>query len=288
MRKIGFIFLFLVLNINMIFAKNTKLHITETNYQGKPHFIIETKFITWYFDREGGGFSRMIDRDGNDWITFKREPWGMYPESAASAFRGIPNLVFKSDDGGAGHPGHEKCVSRLEGDKIITESKSGKWKWRWTFSDQHALLEIMQTDPAQPYWFLYEGTPGGKYSPGDYYFGTSAAGPETQLPDFWKGHITTGIFNWMYAGSLTCNRTFYMVQLTPDDKTDMVSFLGNTKEGVESPDGMTVFGFGRDDKGNPLLSGNHQFVVGFYPEKVIQKRKHQAFSKYITKQFKIE
>ncbi len=294
MMKYIRIFLFLMVLISAFpvlnSAKNQsqKPVFTETIYEGKPHFVIETKEITWYFDREGGGFSRMIDRDGNDWITFKREPWGIYPESAASAFRGVPNLVFKSDDGGAGHPGHEKCVSLLEGDKIVSESKSGKWKWCWEFFADYATLEILKTDENQPYWFLYEGTPGGKYSPEDYWFGTSVSGIETQLPDFWKGQITTGNFNWMYAGSLTCDRTFYMLQLTPDDKTDMVSFLGNTKEGVESPDGMTVFGFGRDDKGNPLLTGNHQFVVGFYPEKVSQKKQHQRFSKYIAKQFNLK
>jgi hypothetical protein len=293
MKKIRF-FSFLVVILLAFSIQNSakdhqhKCQITETTYEGKPHFVIETKEITWYFDKEGGGFSRMIDHDGNDWITFKREPWGMYPESAASAFRGIPNMVFKGDDGGAGHPGHEKCNSWLEGDKIITESKSGKWKLQWTFFDDHALLEIMQADPAQPYWFLYEGSPGGKYSPMDYCFGTSAGGPETQLPDFWKGQITTGNFSWMYAGSNTSERTFFMAQLTPDDKTDMVSFLGNTNEGIASPDGMTVFGFGRDDKGNALLTGNHKFVVGFYPEKVTDTKQHQRFSKYIAKEFKVK
>ncbi|TNF43435.1 MAG: hypothetical protein EP310_04550 [Bacteroidetes bacterium] len=271
-----------------VLAKDTnKVHFKETIYEGKPHFIIETKDITWYYDIEGGGFSRMIDADGNDWISFKREPWGEYPASAASAFRGIPNLVFKSDDGGAGHPGHEKCNSWLESEKIITESKSGKWKWCWTFFDDHALLEILKTDCNQPYWFLYEGTPGGNYMPMNYYFGTSSGGPETNLPDYYKNNILTGNFQWMYAGSNAIPNIFYMLQLIPDDKTDMLSFLGNTPEGLKSPDGMTVFGFGRDDKGNSLLTGNQKFVVGFYPEKVDSKKQHQRFSGYIAKQLKL-
>ena len=55
-------------------GKPKKLSFEETTYEGKPHFVIEIKEITWYFDKEGGSFSRMIDRDGNDWISFKREP----------------------------------------------------------------------------------------------------------------------------------------------------------------------------------------------------------------------
>jgi hypothetical protein len=265
--------------------KKSKIQYEETIYENKPHFIIKTKSITWYFDKEGGGFSRMIDKERNDWISFKREPWNEYPASAASAFRGIPNLVFKSDDGGAGHPGHEKCNSAIEGNKIITKSKSGNWKWSWEFFDDYARLEILKTDPNQPYWFLYEGTPGGKYTPADYYFGTSKTPTTTELPDFYKGTNIFGNFQWIYCGSQKLENTFYMVHLQSDEETDMAGFLGNTTEGLNSPDGMTVFGFGRDEKGNPLLTGNQKFVVGFYPQKVSENDDLQKLTKYIQRFF---
>lgn len=263
--------------------KKSKIQFEETIYENKPHVVVKTKSITWYFDKEGGGFSRMIDKEGNDWISFKREPWGEYPASAASAFRGIPNLVYKSDDGGAGHPGHEKCNSVIEGNKIITQSKSGNWKWSWEFFDDYALLEILKTDENQPYWFLYEGTPGGKYAPADYYFGTSKTQTTTELPDFYKGTNIFDNFQWIYCGSKKQDRTFYMLQLTPDEETDMAGFLGNTTEGLNSPDGMTVFGFGRDENGNPLLTGKHKFIVGFYSEIVSENDDFQKFTKYIQR-----
>lgn len=265
---------------------NKKLTTTETIYEGKPHIVVKTKSITWYFDKEGGGLSRMIDKEGNDWISFKREPWGEYPASAASAFRGIPNLVYKSDDGGAGHPGHKKCNSVIEGNKIVTQSKSGNWKWSWEFFDDYALLEILKTDENQPYWFLYEGTPGGKYAPADYYFGTSKTQTTTELPDFYKGTNIFDNFQWIYCGSKKQDRTFYMLQLTPDEETDMAGFLGNTTEGLNSPDGMTVFGFGRDENGNPLLTGKHKFIVGFYPEKVIEDDGDKRLSNYLQQKLK--
>ena len=74
------------------------IEITEDNYAGAPHFIVKTKKATYYLDKEGGGLSRLIDFYGNDWINFKRYPWEIYPESASSSYRGIPNLVFESDN----------------------------------------------------------------------------------------------------------------------------------------------------------------------------------------------
>lgn len=51
---------------------------------------------------------------------------------------------------------------------------------------------------------------------------------------------------------------------------------------------MTVFGFGRDDKGNAFLTGQQKFVVGFYPKKIAGKKQHQKFSGYLEKLFKIK
>ncbi len=104
------------------------IRVSEATYEGSPHYIIKTRSATYWFDRHGGGLSRMIDRDGNDWIAFKREPWNKIPESAASSYRGIPNAVYQGEDGGCGHPGWDKCESNFEAPNVIrTVSKSGKW-----------------------------------------------------------------------------------------------------------------------------------------------------------------
>lgn len=42
----------------------------------------------------------------------------------------------------------------------------------------------------------------------------------------------------------------------------MMSYLGNSEEGAGSPDGMTVFGFGRGPDTQPLLTGKHSFLIG--------------------------
>jgi hypothetical protein len=257
-----------------------KVVISETEYEGRPHYRIGTEDITWYYDMSGGGFSRMIDREGRDWISFRMEPWGIYPDAAASSFRGIPNLVFGGSDDGAGHPGHDRCISREEGGRIVTESKSTKWQWRWTFESDHARLQMEQTDPDRNYWFLYEGVPGGHFTPDSYYFGTSEHRPSDRLPDFYRGETASGNIRWIYAGDTNSQNTFYMIQCRPDSLEDVWGYLGSTEDGLESSDGMTVFGFGRNLQTEPLLSGSGEFVVGMYPGQIRTSDDHELFSRF--------
>lgn len=58
------------------------------------HYRIRTPTATYLLDSASGGLSSMTDVEGHDWIGFRPEPWGAYPASAASAYRGVPNLVF--------------------------------------------------------------------------------------------------------------------------------------------------------------------------------------------------
>src|SRR5690606_6555565 len=94
--------------------------IGEAEYAGRPHFRIVTTGATWFYDRAGGGFARIVDRDGRDWIAFGKTPTGG-PAAAAGSYRGLPNALLGRDnpDVGAGHPGKDKCVSSREGAELI-------------------------------------------------------------------------------------------------------------------------------------------------------------------------
>ncbi|MEM9141431.1 MAG: VCBS repeat-containing protein [Bacteroidota bacterium] len=258
--------------------------IQEGNYGNRPHFIIKTNTAIYYYDIAGGGFSRILDVFGNDWIGYRAEPWNQYPASAASAFRGLPNLVFASKkDMGAGHPGHDKCVSEFVApNKIYTRTKSGLWEWQWTFCADHAKLEILHTEDDVPYWFLYEGTPGGQYAPSESFYSSDLYGPQSDVPDFYLGKIDFKPFRWAYFGRRNVDATFFVAQLQKDRALGMMSYLGNTKKGASSPDGMTVFGFGRGPDTKPLLYGKHSFIIGMMDFEVRSRPGHQKMAKHIN------
>lgn len=236
--------------------------ISEFNYLGRPHFRIETFTSTYFYDRSGGGFSSIRDGEGLEWIGFKPGN-GVVPESAAADFRGIPNLVFRGEDNGSGHPGFENCISELvASDRIRTVSKSGLWEWQWTFTDQGALLEVIRTDTTRNYWFLYEGTPGGTYQPDLQFWGNSQDGHRNDAPPIGSDQCGTGAWQWAYFGHQDVKRCFYVAHLTPDQLTDNFSYMGSSAEGISSPDGMVVFGFGRDGS-TPLMKGSNKFFIGF-------------------------
>lgn len=236
--------------------------ISEQMYLGRPHFRIETRTACYLYDRAGGGFSSIRDRANVEWVGFKPGE-GRVPESAAADFRGLPNLVFRGRDNGSGHPGFDNCISELvSSDRIRTISKSGHWEWTWSFSDEGALLEIIKTDTSRYYWFLYEGTPGGSFCPQKQFWGTSTLGHRTEAPAIGTDQTATGIWNWAYFGHGEGTYCLYILQLTPDHLRDSFSYMGSGPEGIDSADGMVVFGFGREGS-EPLMSGPNRFLISF-------------------------
>lgn len=266
---------------------SAQITITTTTYEGREHFLITTPGAVYYYDRAGGGFSRMIDSERKDWIAFKTEPWDTYPASAASAFRGIPNLVFRSDDAGAGHPGHNQCTSQqINKHTIRSTSNSGKWQWTWQFFDHYAQLNVQEVDPEHAFWFLYEGTPGGEFAPAQQYFGTDQGGPKTDQLDYFAGEKLFDQFRWAYFGHRASNRILYVAQLHPDEHDDTFAYLGNSESGIQSTDGMVVFGFGRTEGARPLMKNPNSFLLGFYEKQITTTKEHRRFAKRIRKRLR--
>lgn len=278
-RHLTTAFIFLILALPAL-----GIEITEDSFAGTPHFIIKTKKATYYLDKEGGGLSRMIDIYGNDWIGFKREPWEIYPESASSSYRGIPNLVFKSEDGGAGHPGHKKCYSFLVNENtILTISKSGKWQWRWIFYENYATISIEKVDHEHKYWFLYEGPIAGEFKPEHQYWGTNLGGPRREINDFYKGNKIFANWLWAYFGDDRVKQILFIAMEKPDRQIDVLGFLGNSTKGIASEDGMVVFGFGRQGNAQPQLTDPHNtFYIGFLKRKVKSQGGHESVAKDIA------
>ena len=241
-----------------------QIHISEVDIEDRPHFKIETPSATYLLDRPGGGLSQLIDTEGLDWIAFRKDPLNTFPDSAAAGYRGLPNLLFgsKNPEAGAGHPGFDRCLTECVSTNVLrTQTHSGNWEWFWHFSETHVTLTMTKTDPAYPFWFLYEGPVGGKWSPQTHFYGTDSDGPQTNRPD--QSTQRFGRWQWLYVGDTSVKRGLLLLQRRPDELDDTYWYLGSTSLGINSPNGMAVFGFGRGKGTQPLLSSaNLQFRFG--------------------------
>ncbi|MGK7393710.1 MAG: hypothetical protein ACNS62_04020 [Candidatus Cyclobacteriaceae bacterium M3_2C_046] len=276
------------LNLLMVFLFlghwSAAVEIKDTVYLKRPHFVINTATATYLYDIRGGGFSAIIDQEGRDWIGFKTAEEDKYPESAATSFRGLPNFVFRSEEGGVGHPGFNKCKSFKIGNDIIkTESRTGKWQWLWVFKETHALVYLSKVAPDHPYWFLYEGTIAGRFDPKNQYWGTNTQGRQQKKPDHQQEQLYDH-WKWAFFGDNEAKKVFYVAMEKNDKHLDTFSFLGASDRGLQSDDGMVVFGFGRDKDATPLMNrSGEKFYIGFFDKKVKNKGRFKKLKEHINR-----
>lgn len=255
----------------------SSVRIEVGQHEGRQQFVVKTASATWHYDRAGGGFSRLIDRDGKDWIGFRKDPLSKYPASAAAGYRGIPNCIFRGPDKGAGHPGFDQCVSEVVApNQIRTTSKSGKWAWTWTFGESTARFRMEKADPQHAWWFLYEGTVGGRFKPDQQYWGTNLGGPDSRVFASKNQHFAN--WRWAYFGDQQTPRVLFVAQHQADDLQDTIWYLGSSEKGAATArDGMIVFGMGRGPKATPLLKGaGLEFTVGLLERGVKTPKDHRA------------
>jgi hypothetical protein len=260
-----------------------RVSISEGEYLNRPHFVINTKNATYFLDKAGGGLSRLIDREGKDWICYSDSPRNEYPASAASSYRGLPNFVHKSEDDGAGYPGRNQCYSfQVNDHTILTISKSGQWQWRWQFFKDHARLTVEKIDEQHKYWFMYEGVVAGRFAPFEQYWGNNLGGPRYETHDYYRDDKIFANWLWAYFGDQTVKRVFFVAMDRPDRYIDTFSYLGSTDQGIHSPNGMVVFGFGRMGDSEPQLTDTgNTFLFGFVKGRVKNQGGHESVQKEI-------
>ena len=258
-----------------------KVTVAEVDYEGRAHFRVTTPEATWFYDRAGGGFSRLVDRDARDWISFHKEPLSKFPDSVGAGYRGIPNLVFGQDnpDAGAGHPGFDQCDSTLVASNLIrTVSKSGRWAWTWTFAGGTTRMRLEQAPTNSTWWFLYEGTVGGRWSPATHYWGTDQGGPNRERPDIKHQHFDR--WRWAYFGDETSPRVLFIAQQELDELPDTLWYLGAENGGaITATNGMIVFGLGRGSNTTAHFRGaGQEFVLGFLEDPAKDAAAHRRIA----------
>jgi hypothetical protein len=262
------------------------------DYQTDDTLVIETRDpeggnarnATYYFHRTGGGFASIMDRNNVDWITYR-------PRAGTTGeFRGLPNsgavfhpgykFTYPSNDArsqynrGGSQQASTTTVMR-EGilkTTISVVSSNNLWRATWDFYPTSVRLTMQQNASAAPYWFLYEGTPGGTLEATDRLVlsnGTAiAAAPFTG----WEGDLgspgagSSGS-EWAYfrAGEAQLGgRALFLSNLDDTDFAADIYRYRNDDPTFAASGAMTIFGFGRTTFSTALLTNvPRQFVFGF-------------------------
>ena len=217
--------------------------------EGQESYQVITPGATWFYHKLGAGFSSLLDRDGLDWLSYR--PGG----GSAGEYRGIPNMGHPE---GYCHPGKTVSHSRVVASgplcvSIESASNDGVMRCRWDIFPYDARLTVLQM--RTPYWFLYEGTPGG--NPGGQLdeaggYCARSDGTRTPLSERWDGPLPPP--EWLYFGASNVDRALYLVHHEADAEIDSYWPMEYN---------MTVFGFGRLGLDKFMTRVPALFTVGF-------------------------
>ncbi len=209
---------------------------------------VTTSRATYKFDKAGGGFKHIYDKDNNDWIG----------TGHGSNYQGIPNLVHPAD---YFHPYRDNCdaeVTSSSSDKAVirTWTTSDSWELTWEFYDTWAKMTVVEKG-GQDYWFLYEGEPGGKTLNSNTFWMNSDHGKESMST--YSGDLPSP--EWAGFGNEDVDRTLFLLHYEDDSHPDH-----NRGDGCCG--GMSVFGFGRNSgTGKYLTQAPQHFAIGFIETK---------------------
>ena len=223
--------------------------VTETTILGDMDcFEVRTPAATYVYGKRGAGLARMLDRDGNDWVGYR------HGGKAAGEYRGMPKCgqPTKFFHCGYGFGNYatdnpfESVVESRTDDLVRIRSRTvdGRNECVWDFHPSHATFTLVEiANPA--YWFLYEGTPGGKLNPaGDAVIRPD--GTRTTLDTPWNDDV-----EWALFTAVETDQAMLLVDHTRSPGPE--SYVAWPYE--REPDGgfqqMTVFGFGRPDWKSP-------------------------------------
>ncbi len=201
-------------------------------HAGQASVEVKTERAVYFYQKAGCGFSGLIDRDGKDWIGYqvKGGPKGNY--------RGIPNMAKDL----FGHPGYETGQTELREKttdivKLRSFTADAGWDVQWQIDETRATMTASKI--ASPVWLLYEGSVGGKFNP-EKQFAFWSDGTKKGCSERWAESLPAP--KWAAFCDPKLKRSIVLAYDGPDVFSDTFWPMGGKG-------GMTVFGFGRTDKG---------------------------------------
>lgn len=246
------------------FTENAK----DESAGGIDCYRIETDRATYYLDKVGAGLSSLVDRDGNDWLSFHPKKGS----AAAGEYRGFPNAVFKEAGSyfHARNSGTDPCVTIVESvtpDQVIISATSdnGLWAGTYTFTEDACTFTMTRKPNGHKFWILYEGTPGGQYDDSDWWMTSNLRGPHT-LQENHTGDIEGA--EWIAFGDRQLQRMLVVTNHDADTYPDRF---------YQMQQKMTVFGFGRDGMTKHLDRVPQSFSIG-----IIESTSPEAADEFFT------
>ncbi|MEM7283225.1 MAG: hypothetical protein AAF438_16540 [Pseudomonadota bacterium] len=227
-------------------------HGTDDSAGGGPAYIITTPSATYYLEKEGGGLSSMLDKDGVDWLGFhNKEGSGWKGE-----YRGFPNAVHRQDgnyfhamNSGTDPSSSVVNIESSQHIRITFTSENHQWRGQWDFYPDRCDFTMIKVSAGYKYWVQYEGVPGGEMDEQDYWYASS---DNRRHPIHEQALRDLPEPEWMAFGDSNTQRVLYILHHNDDDYPD---------DYVSRPY-MTVLGFGRREK-NKFLTTPGTFSIGF-------------------------
>ena len=227
-------------------------HGTDDSAGGGPAYIVTTPTATYYLEKEGGGLSSMLDKDGVDWLGFHNEPGSGHK----GEYRGFPNAVHRQDGNyfHAMNSGTDPSTSTVDIEtdqhvRITFTSDNGQWQGQWDFYADRCDFTMSMVSAGYLYWVQYEGVPGGTMDRTDFWYSSA---DEERHPIDEQSIRDLPAPEWMAFGDPDSPRMLFVLHHEDDEHPD---------DYVSRPD-MTVLGFGRRDKGK-FLDTPQTFSIGF-------------------------
>lgn len=242
-------------------------HGVDESAGGGDAYIITTPTATYYLEKQGGGLSSMLDKDGVDWIGFhKKEGSGFKGE-----YRGFPNAVHKQDGSyfHALNTGTDQSTSVVTKEtqqhvQIVFTSGNGQWQGQYDFYLDRCDFTMTKVSEGFKYWVQYEGVPGGKKNKKDYWY-NSASSVKTPIDQPFEGDLPHP--EWYAFGDKKSPRVLYMLHHEDDNHPD--NYMSRSH--------MTVLGFGRSFK-EKFIDQPNRFSIGF-----IESTDYQAIDQAMKK-----
>ncbi|MGH2652365.1 MAG: DUF1349 domain-containing protein, partial [Actinomycetota bacterium] len=132
--------------------------------------------------------------------------------------------------------------------KLRSTSTDGTWQYEWDVFPRYARATVTRKG-SHPYWFLYEGTPGGEIDTNDRV--VRSTGVDTALSTAWTEDLP--LEEWALFADRTDGRSIFLAQHADDTLTDSHYVMQNN---------MTVFGFGRNVAKMRLTAVPQSFTIG--------------------------